>query len=370
MSIEDNFDVGFVARITSEEKQIQQNYRPVIGVHKWFARRPGALFRGLLLAEFGKGPLRATYFNAHKLNGITVVDPFMGGGTTLFEAVRAGCNAAGFDINPMAFWVVRQELCSVDRQAFRREAEMVVADVRKEIGLLYTTACVKCRGPAAVKYFLWVKLQRCDSCKMDFDLFPGYLVAENTRHTHFVLHCPACRRLVQFEDEPKKDRAVSCPTCSHSFCWGKGTASRNRYTCPACKHQGRYPAELREDGPPRHRLFGIEYHCENCRPTHKGRFFKTPDAEDIGLFNRAARILSLRADLQLPDDEIQDGDETKRLHRWGYCRYREMFNARQLLSLGVLMERIKKVAPDEARHALATVFSDCLRYQNMLICVP
>jgi adenine-specific DNA methylase len=43
-----------------------------------------------------------------------------------------------------------------------------------------------------------------------------------------------------------------------------------------------------------------------------------------------------------------------------------MFNARQLLSLGVLMERIKKVATDEARHALATVFSDCLRYQNML----
>jgi len=38
------------------EKQIQQNYRPIIAVHKWFARR--------------------------------LADPFMGGGTPLIEANR------------------------------------------------------------------------------------------------------------------------------------------------------------------------------------------------------------------------------------------------------------------------------------------
>jgi len=51
MAIETHFDVSFVARLTAEEKQIQQSYRPIIGVHKWFARRPGALFRSLLLSE-------------------------------------------------------------------------------------------------------------------------------------------------------------------------------------------------------------------------------------------------------------------------------------------------------------------------------
>ena len=35
----------------------------------------------------------------------------------------------------------------------------------------------------------------------------------------------------------------------------------------------------------------------------------------------------------VPDDEIPSGDETNRLHRWGYTRYREMFNSRQLLGL-------------------------------------
>ena len=53
--IEKDYDVSFVAAMALREKQIQQNYRPVIAVHKWFARRTGTLFRALLLSEFGRG---------------------------------------------------------------------------------------------------------------------------------------------------------------------------------------------------------------------------------------------------------------------------------------------------------------------------
>jgi hypothetical protein len=56
MNLEDRFDVTFAASLALPEKQIQQSYRPVIGVHKWFARRPGTLFRHLLLAEYDGGP--------------------------------------------------------------------------------------------------------------------------------------------------------------------------------------------------------------------------------------------------------------------------------------------------------------------------
>jgi hypothetical protein len=37
--IEKNFDIAFIADLALREKQIQQNYRPIIAVHKWFARR-------------------------------------------------------------------------------------------------------------------------------------------------------------------------------------------------------------------------------------------------------------------------------------------------------------------------------------------
>jgi hypothetical protein len=52
MSIEMTLDIPFIAALSLREKQIQQNYRPIIAVHKWFARRPGTLFRGLILSEY------------------------------------------------------------------------------------------------------------------------------------------------------------------------------------------------------------------------------------------------------------------------------------------------------------------------------
>lgn len=83
MTLEDRFDATFAARLALREKQIQQNYRPVIGIHKWFARRPGTLFRNLLLAEFDEtGNYEESYFRSHRFEG-TIADPFMGGGTPL-----------------------------------------------------------------------------------------------------------------------------------------------------------------------------------------------------------------------------------------------------------------------------------------------
>lgn len=67
MTVERNYDIGFVAGLALREIQIQQNYRSIIAVHKWFARRPGTLFRGFLLSEFGKAPLMDIFFEADDL---------------------------------------------------------------------------------------------------------------------------------------------------------------------------------------------------------------------------------------------------------------------------------------------------------------
>ena len=113
-------------------------------------------------------------------------------------------------------------------------------------------------------------------------------------------------------------------------------------------------------------MWALEYHCEHCKPTHKGRFFKAPSAEDLELYESARGRLDGGPALAIPEQAIPEGDETTRLLRWGYARYRDMFNERQLFSLATLLKRIR-VVPDEAsREALLTVFSDSLRYQNML----
>jgi hypothetical protein len=56
MSIEQNYSIRFIGSLALREKQIQQNYRPIIAVHKWFARRPGTLSRGLLSVPYISGP--------------------------------------------------------------------------------------------------------------------------------------------------------------------------------------------------------------------------------------------------------------------------------------------------------------------------
>ncbi len=109
--IEAKFDVPFVAELARRDKQIQQSYRPVIGVHKWFARRPGTVFCALILSEFGAGGrLGELFFRSNDLSGRLVADPFMGGGTPVLEANRLGCSVIGADINPMAYGIVRPAL--------------------------------------------------------------------------------------------------------------------------------------------------------------------------------------------------------------------------------------------------------------------
>lgn len=68
----------------------------------------------------------------------------------------------------------------------------------------------------------------------------------------------------------------------------------------------------------------------------------------------------------IPEDSIPKGDETARLHRWGYHHYRDLVNARQLLGLELSCRWIAGVKDDRVREALATNISDLLRYQNML----
>ena len=343
------------------EKQIQQNYRPIIGVHKWFARRPGTLFRGLLLSEFVDAPLRECFFRANDLGGLRVADPFMGGGTPLLEANRLGCDIVGYDINPMAYWIVRQEIQHLDVGAYRSAASNLMRQLGQEIDQYYVTRCHECGTEAVpVKYFLWVKTIQCDVCGHSVDLFPGYLLAENQRHPLNVLVCSACGTLNEVQDRANPGPCREC----RSVLSQKGPASAGTCKCPHCGTMNRYPKP--QSGAPKHRMFALEYRCPSCHIGRKGRFFKKPDVEDLEAFGAAeARWLAIEAH-HVPPDSIPPGDETDRLLRWGYRRYSEMFNERQLLGLEFSCRLISQYDDARLRSALATNLSDLLRYQNML----
>jgi len=358
--IERAFDISFIAKLALREKQIQQNYRPVIAVHKWFARRPGTLFRGLLLSEFGSGPLAQTFFESNDLSGIRVADPFMGGGTPLLEANRVGCEVVGFDINPMSYWIVKQEIEHLDLAAYERTADRLRETLEKELGHLYKTRCVHCGSEDAhAKYFLWVKTRPCTECGEKIDLFPGFLVARNVRHPKNVFVCPECGELNEVEDRLQPGKCHSC----RSQLRLEGPARRGVCQCPSCGTDNHFPTP---DKRPEHRLFAIEYYCPSCKPDHQGRFFKKPDLQDLERIRKARAKWKKIHPGFVPEDPIPSGDETNRLHRWGYRYYREMFNSRQLLGLETATRFISRITDERVRGALATNLSDLLRYQNML----
>jgi adenine-specific DNA methylase len=364
LSLEDHFDIAFTTGLALREKQIQQNYRPIIGIHKWFARRPGTVFRNLLLAEFnGSELVETSYWRAHQLSGV-IADPFMGGGTPIYEANRLGFSVVGTDINPMAFWVVRQSLAPLDLARFTEAADKVSQQVEERLGDLYRTKCVRCGRQADVKYFLWVKVATCPDCGAPNDLFPGYLLAENVRHPKNVLVCGDCGELNEYDVVPTLKAPARCWSCAGQV-HVEGPAHNSRISCSQCRSVIRYPGA--GETAPRHRMWAIEYHCGSCKPSMSGRFFKRPDRQDLTAVEHAKATLEATASqLPIPDDAIPDGDETGRLHRWGYERFRDMFNERQLLGLGLLLRQIEREPDDDVRHALLTVFSDSLRYQNML----
>lgn len=358
--IEEDFDVPFVAKMALREKQVQQNYRPVIAVHKWFARRPGTLFRGLLLAEFGGLPVAKSFYSPNDFAGLHIADPFMGGGTPLLEANRLGCDVTGFDINPMAYWVVKQEIEHLKLADYDDEASRLMLQLRTDIGGLYDTTCEHCGMEVPAKYFLWVKVVECWKCGSQIDLFPGYLLAKDVRHPKCVYVCSHCGRL---NERSRSEDPGNCSHCGKTVLHNR-VAARGKAVCRSCGEHIKYPQI--EKGPPKHRLFAIEYHCKSCRPSRKGRLFKSPDEKDLSRVRRAEARAKRTIWRFIPDDDIPEGDETNRLHRWGYNHYRDMFNARQLLGLELSCRLIAKVSSERVRNALATNLSDLLRYQNML----
>lgn len=359
MSIEDNYNIGFVAGLALREKQVQQVYRPIIAVHKWFARRPGTLFRGLILSEFGQRPVEQSYYQAHTFEGINVADCFMGGGSPLLEANRVGCNVIGTDINPMAAWVVKEEIDALDMPAYEDASHRLQQHLASQLGYLYKTRCpITGRSDADLKYGLWVKTGICTHCSREFDLFQGHLVADNTRHTAHVIACHRCGDLNEVTD-PKTPGNCHCGAELKV----NGNVKRNKATCSHCGHENTAP--FRPVGPPVHRLFAIEYFNPELKG-RPGRLFKKPDDEDLARITEADSLFAHLKPSFVPDDSIPGGDETGRLLRWGYSKFNQLFNGRQLLALETAARWIANVKDPRVKRALATNYSDLIRYQNML----
>lgn len=116
--------------------------KPIYQMSKWWARRRSSVFRSMLIAAATKAPDDSShaarlvwdnYYANHQKKGaykhLKVADIFMGGGTTLVEGSRLGMQMFGNDLNPVAWFVVKQELADVDLQ----EVKKLLADIEEAV---------------------------------------------------------------------------------------------------------------------------------------------------------------------------------------------------------------------------------------------
>ena len=129
--------------------------KPIYQMSKWWARRRSSVFRSLLIAAATKAPEDPShaaklvwdhYYANHQQKGafkhLKVADIFMGGGTTLVEGSRLGMQMIGNDLNPVAWFVVKQELAKVDLEEVKRLLADLEAEVKPQIMPYYC-----CDGP-------------------------------------------------------------------------------------------------------------------------------------------------------------------------------------------------------------------------------
>ncbi|UCC61762.1 MAG: DUF1156 domain-containing protein [Anaerolineae bacterium] len=116
--IEQRFPLDQLNALARLESYNKHYYRPVNYVHKWWARRLGSVFRTILLSTFAddEQDVWKLYYEGTDLDKV-VLDPFMGGGTTVTEALRLGCKVIGLDLNPVAWWIVQQAVSPVTPEA-------------------------------------------------------------------------------------------------------------------------------------------------------------------------------------------------------------------------------------------------------------
>lgn len=190
-------------------------------MHKWFARRASCVFRAILLAAMKPAgtDIMAEFYKDHTndpdTKGVRILDPFMGGGTTIVEALRLGCHVTGIDLNPVAWFIVKTEVEPVNieklQAAFKRlenRATLNGKPLREELLGHYKTECPCCgagREEADIIYTFWVKSAICTNptCRKEVPLFPNYIIAKKSPSIRYVpnYQCAKCKKTLDMELE-------------------------------------------------------------------------------------------------------------------------------------------------------------------------
>lgn len=349
--------IDSIAELESWRKEVT---RPIYYIHKWWAKRLGSVFRAMIIGAFldDNEDIWNNFYKEHSFENKIVLDPFMGSGTTLGECAKLGIKPIGCDINPISSFIVKQSLTEVDIQELEKTYNAIKNDVQEKIQRYYKTLDPDTNEIYDVLYYFWVKeVITPDGVKIP--LFPSYIFSKNAypkKKPEAQIICPKCWKI---NIGKYNDTNITCKSCGYCFNPQIGQANREKVIDNFGREYKIKNLLSATSTPPQHRLYAL------MALNNKGeKIYLAPTQFDFQLYKEASAELPF-CDMPLPDIEIRSGHNTDQARGYNYFKWKDFFNDRQLLCLGILFKRIIAIENKELREQFLCLFSSTLEFNNL-----
>jgi putative DNA methylase len=332
---------------------------PIYAMHRWWARRSPTLFRFILAASsLNSGQVESlakASAKADHLAGAVVLDPFVGGGTSLVEAARLGADVVGYDVEPLAAWITSRELAAFGKTVDWAPLEAAIEKLKSRLSGFYPAP----RGWTLLHYF-WVASIPCKGCRRHYDAHPSAVLAANPAAGYQVAVCLSCSRLHQVGIERLR---IDC-SCGRRTRIGEGNTSYGLASCPHCGFEERLTDCVARIGRLSFRLFAKEL-IKNSDPWTTRRFAASTST-DLVAYQLALAHLKNRRNW-FPRGDIPPGRHDQRPQVFGITTWDQMFNGRQLLHHSLVLKAVTALE-EPARGYAQLAFSESLA-TNCMSCV-
>ena len=282
-------------------------HTPPYKIHKYFARRPHNVFNQIINNFTEKGDI--------------LLDPFCGGGVSIYEGLSLNRKVIGCDLNPLSTFIVRNMVKKNDLTPFFK----AVNEVKEYVSYLQ----------ADYSYFL----------------YEGKKYTIDWSEMALSVRCPSCGRPTPLSNDLKVK--VGKYHCSNQFCENH---NNNTFETKNCE---RAPAQY-------------VYHIHALG---KKLIAKEPDETDEKIYNEHIRFLKkqlIQNDITIPQDRIPmdwDRQFEDGLLKKGIIYFQDLFTKRNLYLLLLIKKKIDSFRgkiDEDNYELLRIVFSNTLKDTNIM----
>jgi putative DNA methylase len=354
-TLEFGFPAAMLSEVGTKESWRKEVHRPATSTHKWWAKRLGTVFRGIITSAMtpANADPEAAYSAPTELNGVVVLDPFSGSGITGVEASKLGARPVCFDINPVATLVQRQAIQRWNYAALQSSYTQVERACRREVDRVHCT-----KDGRTVLYYFWVASISCPQCAETIHLFDSPVFSRNAypkRVPKAQLVCPYCLDI----QEGRCDFDVA--TCANGHTITRtGPVVRAEATC-SNGHSTKVMKSLKGRIPDYRMYAKMVVGHNGCKT------YEAITDWDRALYAECEDLLARLPDVAvLPVGQLAPGNNTNQALNWNFTHWRQFFNARQLYSLSLIATAIRELTGHSAeREAMCALFSGVLEFNNL-----